>query len=377
MNRVLVIQEVMKHYRVPLYALLVDKLEEKNIALKVAYSRPKYSNISKADNVTLPECYGIIIKSLSLFNGRLILQCPFAEILKADLIIVEQANKHLINYLLLLLSVLGLKKVALWGHGKNHQSSNLKIREKLKKRMLLLPNWWFAYTQKTQSYIAEAGYDQTRITNVENSFDVGDFYHRVCRVTDKEKSEFLRGLEIPKDSVIGIYCGAMYQYKELPFLVEALTAIKQSVSNFYFIFAGAGPDAALVQKFSNKTPWCHYIGPVFHNDKAKLFARADVILNPGLVGLGVLDGLAAGLPMVSTHYAYHSPEFAYLKPGYNGAISEFSVFDYAKTVIEILTAPKTLSEMKRNSLQSKSQFSIENMARNFCQGIESALRQRH
>lgn len=45
---------------------------------------------------------------------------------------------------------------------------------------------------------------------------------------------------------------------------------------------------------------------------------ARVFLMPGLVGLAILDAGAAGLPLVTTDYPWHSPEIAYLDPGVNG-----------------------------------------------------------
>jgi hypothetical protein len=59
---------------------------------------------------------------------------------------------------------------------------------------------------------------------------------------------------------------------------------------------------------------------------------------PGLVGLTVLDCAAAGIPIVTTAYPYHSPEIEYLRAGGNGLIVDDSrsVGAYAEAVVSVL-----------------------------------------
>jgi hypothetical protein len=116
---VLIIEAQMKQYRVPFYHGLSAALAKSGVALKVAYSDPPASEASKRDTCDLPKEYGVKVKAYWLVRERLICQVALGEILKADLVIVDQANKFVLNHLLLLLSLSGIKRIAFVGHGVN------------------------------------------------------------------------------------------------------------------------------------------------------------------------------------------------------------------------------------------------------------------
>lgn len=56
------------------------------------------------------------IEGYWLLGNKLLYQSVLREALAADLVIVEHANRYLMNHILLMLSALGLKKVAFWDH---------------------------------------------------------------------------------------------------------------------------------------------------------------------------------------------------------------------------------------------------------------------
>src|SRR4030067_593453 len=103
MKQVLIIQEFVPHYRVPFLEALCEALREADVDLRVAYGKQPGAMAygSLGTNGSL-RC-GKKARSLRFFGGRLLLQPVLRRVLTADLVIVEQAHKHLINYLLLLL----------------------------------------------------------------------------------------------------------------------------------------------------------------------------------------------------------------------------------------------------------------------------------
>jgi len=123
------------------------------IKLTIFYSDPNGTMRKRGDNNELPPPLGQKVPGIYCLSNRLLLQFPFVtELARADLIIIVHAGGYLINYPLLLLSRLGMKKVALWGHGYNHQGNLHSRIERLKRRLAACADWWFTYTAKTSDY---------------------------------------------------------------------------------------------------------------------------------------------------------------------------------------------------------------------------------
>lgn len=374
MGKVVIIQEVMKHYRVSFYQALYENLRTNGIELEVIYSDPSVKHSSKKDNVDLPVNYGgVKVSAISFFNNKVVYQKCFNRIASADLVIVEQANKHLVNYWLMVLHLFKYKRFAFWGHGRNFQSSPNTIQEKIKKLLITQPHWWFAYTSKVVDYVECCGFPKNKITNVCNSVDTLELSNNFSECTISKLTQFKRDLKFPIDSQLGLYCGAMYEEKKIDFLLIALLRIKESNPNFHFIFCGAGPDQYMVEDFCRKYSWAKYLGAVFDVEKALCFKISDIVLNPGLVGLGILDCFVAGVPMITTDYPKHSPEISYLKSDDNGVMVEEDIHCYTQAVLEILDDKEKLKRLSKGALASSKQFSIEDMASNFANGIEQAL----
>jgi glycosyltransferase involved in cell wall biosynthesis len=111
-------------------------------------------------------------------------------------------------------------------------------------------------------------------------------------------------------------------------------------------------------------------------NKAVALVLADVMLNPGLVGLGILDSFASGTPMFTTDCGLHSPEISYMKPGKNGVITRNDVNDYANTVVSVLQQPEAIARLSNGALSSAPRYTVENMAERILNGICSCLSMR-
>ena len=70
-----------------------------------------------------------------------------------------------------------------------------------------------------------------------------------------------------------------------------------------------------------------------------LLSISQLMLNPGMVGLSVLDSLVAGTPMVTTAYPHHSPEIVYLHSGQNGLMTDNDVASFVEGVLRLAGAP--------------------------------------
>lgn len=371
---VLAIVANVKQYRIAFYTQLAQRLSRSGIDLRVAYSEPHGEEALKADSAELPAALGMKVKRWYLLGGRVLVQrVPLAQLRRADLIIMVQSNGYLLDYPLLLASRLGLKQVAYWGHGYNHQAHTGQMGERFRRRLIGLTDWWFAYTQRTADYLTRNGVSSDRITVINNAVDTTGFATQVAAVTPEEVRVLRSQLALPQGARIGLYCGSLYGHKHMPFLLEACAQIRARIPDFFLAVAGAGPGAQLLRDASGRLPWLRYLGAQFGHTKAVLFRSAEVFLNPGLVGLAILDSFAAGLPLITTDLPIHSPEIAYLESGVNGLMAPYAADPWARAVTALLQDGSRLTAMGRSAIATSRKYTLEKMAENVAQGIERCL----
>jgi len=95
--------------------------------------------------------------------------------------------------------------------------------------------------------------------------------------------------------------------------------------------------------------------------------------NPGLVGLGILDSFVCEVPMVTTDCCLHSPEIVYLQSSVNGLMTNNIQEDFVSECVSLITNPAKLVALKQGCKSSASTYTVENMARNFADGVEQCL----
>jgi len=374
MKRVLIIEAQMKQYRLPFYDRLYQALKDAGVELKVAYSDPPLREHSKKDTCDLPSTYGMKVKGYWMAGGRLLFQPLVDSLMVADLVIMDQANKFLVNHLLLLLSVSGIKRTAFFGHGVNGREDRNWLSEWYRRKTINWVSWWFAYTESTTKYLVTRGVPRSKITTVQNAIDTSEIREQIRLIPELRKDELRSQLGIPSSALLGIYCGILDKVKKIPFLIEAAGQIKQRVDNFHLLLAGGGPEQAPVEAGIKALPWVHFVGPRFGKEKAELLAISDLMLMPGAVGLVILDAFAAGLPLLSTRLAIHGPEMEYLEEEINGLVSEPDVRAFAAMAATVLHDRKKLDRLQMGARIAGGKYTIENMTANFCNGIQDCLR---
>lgn len=369
MFKVLFVQRMIPDYRLPFFVCLHEKLKEVGVDLYVTTGESlaeDYLNDSF-------EGHPWIIKHKNYYLYKKIHIHSIESIQDYDLVIVMQENAHLINYYLLLRRYMtGKPLVAFYGHGRNVNTRGNRIREYLKKKISLLPDWWFAYTALTKRIVLDNGYPEQKITTANNAIDDSDM-KRICAIQSEGSRLGLRAeMGIAPGARVALYCGRLIDIK-VSFLINALELIREKNNTFEAIIIGSGPLEENIRLCSEKYEWLHYLGPVYGNDRVKYFCISDVFLMPGMVGLAILDAFTTGLPIVTTDCKAHSPEIEYLDQDVNGFITSDSVDQFSDKVHELLGDEQMLAGMKLNASRSSEKYSVDKMVGNFSAGIQRAL----
>ena len=374
MNSVLIIEAQMKRYRVPFYVSLNESLSRDGIRLKVAYSDPDHEEALKRDTCDLPNDFGMKVKAFWLWPKRILFQPVLGAALRSDLVIIDEGNRFLLNHLLLLLSRLGLRRVAFWGLGINRQVDAIAFSEWYRRRVLNCASWWFAYTKGSARYLESQGVPGSKVTAVQNSVDTHAIRDVVAGLTSEEKRALRSRLGISSQDKVGIFCGILEESKKIPFLLEASRIIKARIPEFHLLLVGGGPQANLLRETSLDMPWVHLLGPRFGKEKAELLGASDVFLLPGRVGLAVLDAFAAGLPLLTTRIPIHGPEIEYLEEGVSGLMSEHTPEAYANAVTKVFSSNELIDRLRAGAAVGREKYSLYNMVANFQTGIRLCLR---
>lgn len=373
MTRVLIVQSQMKQYRAPFFAKLGELLRLEGKELRVAYSDPSEVELQKKDNCELPPAYGVKVKGYQLWPRRFFYQPLLRAAMASDLVIVEQANRNVLNHFLLPLARMGLRRVAFWGHGEIRLPGRPTLSQWYRKKTLNWVSWWFAYTEGCAKYLQSQGVPASKITAVMNSVDTSQLAEQAKSLTAQERADARGRLGIPASARVGIFCGRLEKLKGLPFLIEASRMIRRKIPTFHLIVIGGGPEQEAVQREIEGLDWVHLAGPRFAREKAELMAISDAFLLPGALGLAVLDAFAVGLPLFTIRSELHGPEIEYLEAGINGLICEAAPQVFAGEVASVLNQTEELARLGAGARASAEKYSLENMAENFAKGIRCCL----
>jgi glycosyltransferase involved in cell wall biosynthesis len=368
---VVIIQRRLCDYRVPLFNQLKTLLSADNIELRLLYGDGSPQEQTKGDSADI--AWGEKLQTRYLFENRVCWQPFYAQVRGADLVIVTQENKLVCN----LWPLFGWRsyKLAFWGHGKNLQGlPNFwgKLKESVKFLTTNRADWWFVYTQLSGELVEKIGFAKSKITNLENSIDTTNLKKLCAQVTNDDIATIRQKHKLG-DGQVALFIGSLYQEKRLDFLLCVCQQIAQKIPDFKLIVIGDGPQRAMIVQAQTRYAWLRYAGRQTESNKAQYLKTASVLLNPGLVGLGILDAFAAGIPIITTDCGLHSPEIDYLKNGENGFITANTVEDYVDIVMRILTDPELAKHLQKGSIASANHYTIENMAQNFRAGILKAL----
>lgn len=368
-HSVCIIQRRLTHYRVPFFEALREALASRGIQLTLLVGKGTPEEEKKRDVGDLP--WVVHVPTHYFVGNRVCWQPARYYFDNPDLVVVTQENKLLYN--LLLLTLPRRFRLAFWGHGANLQSLNPHgFKERFKRWTTNHVDWWFAYTQMSADLVAAAGFPGARIAVLNNAVDTTELHRQRQSLTPEELHALRKSLGFETDTV-GVYVGSLYADKRLDFLFAAAAAIRREVPDFNLLIVGEGPERDKVQAWCADHPWSRWVGARFDRDKAAHIAVAQIMLNPGLVGLGILDAFVCGVPMITTDCGIHSPEIAYLENGINGVMTANDLNAYVDASVLLLRDASALDVLRDGCAVSAKEYTVENMARRFADGVVRAL----
>lgn len=295
MTKVLLInQDKIPHYRIPVYNYLSEYLEKEQIALIVASGGAQYGNP-----------HGIKFRfseiSMSFFGlARLILEeNPEAIIFWVDF-------KYLYLFPILMLTKLLRKRAIYWGHGCDLTNKNSRLQKIANAIQYWMDDAIILYGEHLKKYVSSRFHNKVFIAN--NTLNMA-FNH--FPLSNKKFILSKYGINTQRN----IICmGRMEKRKGLEDLFKAHEIIGRRDVGLILV----GPDNdGILQAFCGDN--IYKLDAIYSDERLELLCAADVYCLPGWVGLSIVDAFYCGLPFV-TEDGENAPEIMYLKDGINGFI---------------------------------------------------------
>ena len=373
-RRVLVAYKYVPQYRRAFFERLRARLTRDRVDLDLIYGDTVGDEVTKADAVRLDWAIHVPNRYFDLGKRPAVYQPIARTALSYDLVIIEQANRLLVNPVLLAMNKCRLTRVAYWGHGKDFQGEDHTLARAVKRALVCHACWWFAYNELSAAVVRDAGFPGERITSVMNTID-NEVLAAHLREISPSEVEQQRGKLGLRGQNVCVFVGGMYDKKRLGYLLTACTIVQQAIPDFEILFMGSGPDRPLVHEFAARHRWAIVCGPTFGREKALNLKLAKLLLMPGLVGLAIVDAFVSEVPIVTTGVSYHSPEIDYLRDGVNGVIisEPDNVTRYSNEIIALLNDERRLSDLRCGCREAAKVYTIDSMVSRFADGIHRAL----
>ncbi|MEO3693391.1 glycosyltransferase family 4 protein [Roseateles sp. DJS-2-20] len=364
----LVVQRRLTHYRVPFFERLRADMAAAGLELVLAHGDPTPEEVTKRDGGQLPWAHHLTTRYA--LGGRLCWQ-PFGALAAgAELTVITAENKLVYN--LVEQFDAASRRVALWGHGANLQGDATSLRERFKARLALRADWWLAYTEMSRGLVEGLGFPKDRITVLDNAVDMTELCEQFAAVTPAASAAARREMGLDGGPV-ALYLGSLYAEKRVDFLLESARQLRQRLPGFNLVVIGGGPELAVIQAAAQQEPWIKALGVRKGMEKVVAASVADVMLNPGLVGLNILDSFAGGLPMLTTDCGLHSPEIAYLESGRNGLMTANTLDAFVEASLSLLTQPERRAAMAAQARADALRYTLAHMSERFTEGVLGAL----
>lgn len=198
---------------------------------------------------------------------------------------------------------------------------------------------------------------KTPITIVPNGIDVKRFK---IKYPEKDKQNIRKKYNIEKNDYVFVYSGRIADEKNLSFLLKAFKKINKNISNSKLLLIGGGVGINKYQKLIDK---------LHLNNKAIITDFIDYEKVPSYLSLGkiyitasksevhpltILEGLAAGLPMV----ILNAPGTGdIVTDGLDGLVAKNNIDDFVNKVIKLAKDKSLYKKLSSNALKTADKYS--------------------
>ncbi len=366
-TRVDIVQEYVPNYRVPLFRAMKKIASSKGMDIRILAGEPQGTQAYRGDESRdVVDCF-IRQKEIRALGKRINFRRTRRYTKQAALVIFEQARRNTDVYRALLTD---RRRTALWGHGYDHVNTSGRLSSRLLAFLTNRAVWFFGYTPASVEYVAMDGFPEERTTTLWNTTDTKELRDSLEGLNELELNEFRVAHDLRGQTALSM--GGLDSSKRLNFLIAASDKVAADLPDFRLLIAGDGEQKAYVIQQAKSRPWMKLLGPIHGHERALALRSSSMLAIPGRVGLVAVDSLVANVPIVTTDWAFHAPERAYLNSS-NSLTCIDSIDDYSNGMRKLFQDQELSLRLRHGCQEDQKHFSIEHMAARFVDGIAAAL----
>lgn len=360
--KLLIVQPYLASYRLPFWREVVPRLRAKGIVSDIAFGSPGNGQDVRGDHETLPNAIPLANGSYRILGSEIRWQHSWRLWRNYDGLVLEASGSLLDTSL----ALLGDRRVALWGHIDSFTGPGHPVDRWIEGWQLRRARSVLAYTGRGRREAVAQGVDADRVFELKNTIDTSALLTQMALMT-RDQADHLLGTHGWKRTKTFSYIGGIDQPKRIDFLVASLDIIWERDPSIRVLVAGRGDQEYLLRPAVRRGQ-VRLLGRAAEVEKAALARVSAAILMPGRVGLVAVDSLAMGLPIVTTNFPFHAPEFEYLTPDRDCVVAPNDSRLYAETVLTLSADEASQSFLQNNAMAKAGWPRIEDMVQLFTDG---------
>lgn len=370
MNEILLFQRIVPHYRVPVFRLLSQKLNIRICASDIRNSS-LMSFISEIPT-------GIKLKYIKIYKDKVVYQFMLKLLMtsKPNIVICETSLLYLTFWTLLICKYIFRYKIIGWTHGidnKEFFTRQIFAKRVIRKIIYKYLDAIILYDENRKKIIEQEVSNPEKVFYAKNTLDNNNWIETKIKYDRYGLNNIKNDLKI-RNQLNVCYVGSMIKGKRLDIIIDIFNHLSGEYDIGLHLF-GEGDDITNYKDILNKNKNIYYYG--FQSNTELLLKTlyiCEIILNPGPVGLSVVQGFSLGTPIITCvpdeTGPFHGPEYSYIIHNYNGMIVENNLLSLIKAMKELLCNPKHIRSLSDNAfITAKDSLSIENMLAGFQSAI--------
>ncbi|CAN1530032.1 GT4_WlbH-like domain containing protein [Mycobacteriaceae bacterium] len=258
------------------------------------------------------------------------------------------------------------RKVGAWGHLSRSVNPPNAVDLAVERWQMRQSDHVFAYTQCGVDQAVADGIPRNKVTAVMNSIETGELIAEHDKLAARDLLEFCDKYGLTPGKIFA-FIGGLDASKRIEFLMEALDILWTLDCDAKLLVVGRGVQEKILSRAVRRgqVVMFGYGGPA---EKGLICRLSQALVNPGRIGLVAVDALAVGIPILTTSWKLHAPEYEYL--------------EHSVDVFESIDDPSKFASLMVNHLNVETQFrerlvreypTIDHMALNFAAGILEML----
>jgi glycosyltransferase involved in cell wall biosynthesis len=293
---------------------------------------------------------------------------------RPDVVIAQGSPYDLTAWTLVIVGRIFRMQVLLWTQGLQSDEGGLKWV--IRKSLYRLSRGLLLYGDYAKRLLKAKGFAADRLHVIYNSLDVAEQEAVLRNIKPEDREAFRHSLGVFENDRLICFTGRLQPVKRLPFLLRALSLVKQRGMSVHLVLVGDGSERASLEELSvdlRLDDLVHFLGAVYDETRLGLVISAsDLAVVPSGAGLSIMHAMAYGTPvLLHDRVEEHFPEWEAVKEGETGWFYRYGALpdcaDKIKEALFPLPLKHTMGGACRSMIESR--YNTETHARLFVEAI--------